>query len=143
MGRSTISTQDIVKDDAVPLTTQQENAIDDEISITDRRATADEIKAATKLQAMQRGKHLRDEMKSGRGKFASRSRGRGGRGRGGSRGRNSSRGRGSPNQARGRGASRGRGQPRGFPNRGRGGPRGMNRGRGRGFPNRGRGGPRG
>ena len=156
VGRSTISTQDIVKDDAVPLTTQQENAIDDEISITDRKATADEIKAATKLQAMQRGKHLRDEMKSGRGKFASRSRGRGGRGRGGSRGRSSSRGRGSPNQARGRGASRGRGQPRGFPNRGargggprgfpnrgRGGPRGMNRGRGRGFPNRGRGGPRG
>ena len=38
----------------------------------------EEIKAATKLQALQRGKHLRNDMKAGRGKFT----GRGGRGRG-------------------------------------------------------------
>ena len=33
--------------------------------ITEREATAEEIKAATKLQALQRGKHLRSDMKAG------------------------------------------------------------------------------
>ena len=49
-----------------------EHTIENEIPITDRAATAEEIKAATKLQALQRGKHLRNDMKAGRGKFTGR-----------------------------------------------------------------------
>ena len=97
-----------------------EHSIENEIPITDRAATAEEIKAATKLQALQRGKHLRNDMKAGRGKFT----GRGGRGRGRGGGRG------------GRGGGRG-GRGRGMPQRGRGGAgRGMP---GRGMPQRGRG----
>ena len=75
---------------------------EEEIPITNREASS-KIKAATKLQAIQRGKSTRQEMQAGRGKFAGRGRGRG---------------RGGP-EIPNRGAMRGgRGGPRGMPSRG-------------------------
>jgi GAF domain-containing protein len=107
-----------------------------EDDITKRKATADEVEAATKLQALQRGKIAR----RGRGSGGLPAAGRGGARGGGGRGARGGSGRGAPAGMRGR---RARGAPAGMRGRGaRGAPAGM-RGRGtRGTPagTRGRGG---